>query len=343
MVIVGRFIVTGDWHLRTTNPVKRVDDYFETNLKKLGQVYQIAKDKQADGIIVPGDLFHSPVINNKTLQFVYLMKTFGIPTYAVVGNHDVYSHNIDTLKDTALGLLVELGLVILVNETGIQPKGLTGINISGVHYYNGIDKDKSVYYKSILNTKHEEINIHIVHGMLVNDYVPFDHVSVNDIKDTDADVLITGHDHLGYGIKMVEETYDGEIRLHTGSNTAIMNCNQVMLNPGSLFRSSISEQKRQPKVYLLECGFDIVRKYKEFNIETTYLDVETPDKVFNQLLQDTKDEKEEGVNEFIELLSKGTVDMKMDIMEIINTVAVQDKIPDDVLQLVKDSIIEMGV
>ena len=43
-----KFLITGDLHLRASNPENRIDNFFETQLSKVEQIFQIATKNRFD-------------------------------------------------------------------------------------------------------------------------------------------------------------------------------------------------------------------------------------------------------------------------------------------------------
>ena len=54
-----RFVITGDIHARSSQPVCRTDDPRITIIKKFEEIYRIAYEYEAKYILCPGDLFDS--------------------------------------------------------------------------------------------------------------------------------------------------------------------------------------------------------------------------------------------------------------------------------------------
>ena len=83
----------------------------------------------------------------------------------------------------------------------------------------GLDQGEDISH--YMSFKTEKTHIHIVHGFL--SVKPWPHVDVTLLKDvvgTNADILLTGHEHGGFGLKKIGEKY--------------------FCNPGSLLRVSAS-------------------------------------------------------------------------------------------------------
>ena len=110
---MSKIAIVGDVHI-ATGVSTRKDNYFETCLGKLRQIFD-----NNDYIIFGGDLFHTPVLPLDKFYSVYLLfkeyqntKEF----YSIVGNHDLFNMNEQTLYKTSLGLLELTGLIHILRE-----------------------------------------------------------------------------------------------------------------------------------------------------------------------------------------------------------------------------------
>ena len=238
-----KLLVVNDTHIRGTTPSRRVDNFKETLLNKLKEIKQISEEENIDIVLHSGDLFDRPdtapsIVN----EFVKLLRDFSMPIYIVAGNHDLYGHNPDTLPRTMLGLLVASGIVNLLDEDGIiWESDNVKVQLTGKSFDYTLDNKNTEAYEV---KKKEDIDyaLHLVHGMLLDKPVFEDGYTLIEDVETEADITITGHYHLGYGIKEFNDNY--------------------FLNPGSIVRVSadLNEISRMPQVALIDLK-------KEINIE----------------------------------------------------------------------------
>ena len=238
-----KLLVVNDTHIRGTTPSRRVDNFKETLLNKLKEIKQISEEENIDIVLHSGDLFDRPdtapsIVN----EFVKLLRDFSMPIYIVAGNHDLYGHNPDTLPRTMLGLLVASGIVNLLDEDGIiWESDNVRVQLTGKSFDYTLDNKNTEAYEV---KKKEDIDyaLHLVHGMLLDKPVFEDGYTLIEDVETEADITITGHYHLGYGIKEFNDNY--------------------FLNPGSIVRVSadLNEISRMPQVALIDLK-------KEINIE----------------------------------------------------------------------------
>lgn len=237
-----RFLVTGDWHYRANPPRARLDDFQSTLNAKLREVGQIAYDYDVDAIIVPGDVFDSPSPAYSTLTALErLIKDNGRQVWAVPGNHDEHAHSLESLDRTAYGHLAATGMI---RDLATRPVETDTVTVTGTGFSTSTDYDVSDYLaKTTPNATKGSVRVHVAHGMLLEHEPGFElkHTLLTDVAKHPncPDVLICGHEHLGFGVKRVPKKYGGEL---------------VAINPGALVRLSAhpAEIERTPQVCLLE-------------------------------------------------------------------------------------------
>ncbi|WP_018247567.1 metallophosphoesterase [Orenia marismortui] len=244
-----KLLVLTDTHIRGTTPSRRLDDFKETLLNKLREVKEIAIEEDVDYILHGGDLFDRPdtapsVVND----FIKVLRTYPKPIYIVAGNHDLYGHNPETLSRTMLGILITSGIVNLVPEEPIFLKDDNGLvlQLSGRNFDYSIDEKNTTAY-TVKKDDKANYALHLIHGMLLEKpFFESGYTLIEDV-DTEADITVAGHYHIGFGVKKFKGKY--------------------FLNPGSLVRSSadLKEIKRTPQVAIVELKDEVkisLRKLK---------------------------------------------------------------------------------
>ena len=307
-----RILFFTDTHLRGTNPKNRKDNFQDTLERKLIEVVDIINKHNIDFVIHGGDLFDRPDISLSIVsRFSKLLKSISVPFYIVTGNHDIFGHNPQTINRTVLGLLNELDFLKIIdgNNKIILEKDNIKVQLTGQPYVYDIDTDESKK-KYILTTKDDDIDyaVHIVHGMLLDK--PFvkgiPYTLVEDIKDTKADVTLSGHYHSGF--KTIE--IDGK----------------YFINPGSLVRitNSLREIDRIPQVAIIDFNKDI-------NID--YIPLESALKG-EEVLDRTEVEKHifksERLFEFKQTIDSAVDFEKMDINDVLIEVAASEGLTDEI-------------
>lgn len=235
-----KLLVTGDWHYRANPPRARLDNFQETLNEKLQEVGDIARKYDADAIVVPGDVLDSPSPAYSTLTALeQVIKDLGRQIWAIPGNHDEFGHSLESLNRTAYGHLAGTGMIAdLTREPVIAGCVVAEGNGFSANTDNGIDD-----YIKKCNTPSGMVSIVVAHGMLLERAPGFEikHTLVDAVARYPRcpDVLICGHEHLGFGVKRLPRAKGGEL---------------VAINPGALVRLSAhpGEIERMPQVCLLE-------------------------------------------------------------------------------------------
>lgn len=238
-----------DTHIRGTSPKNRKDDFSYTLEKKLYEITEIIRQNDIDFVLHGGDLFDRPDISVSIVsRFAKVFTDIDIPIYMISGNHDVYGHNPKTLSRTMMGLLNELGILNIVNEEEkiILEKDGIKVQLTGQPYVYDIDDPINRKYYIVDKVLDDvDYSIHMIHGMLLDK--PFikgiPYTLIDDIKDTLADITLSGHYHSGFKEIIIDGKY--------------------FINPGSIVRisNSIKEMERRPKVLIIELTGKIQTSY----------------------------------------------------------------------------------
>lgn len=311
-VLYLRLLFFTDTHIRGTTPKNRKDEFVETLERKLYEIVNIIEEKNIDYVLHGGDLFDRPDISVSVVsKFAKILKEIKVPMYLISGNHDIYGHNPLTINRTMMGLLNELEVLKVINEREniILSKNGIKVQITGQPYVYDIDDPVNRKYY-ILDEVDEDVDysIHIVHGMLLDR--PFvkgiPYTLIEDIKDTKADITLSGHYHSGFKPVVIDNKY--------------------FINPGSLVRitNSLREIERIPQVVLIELN-------EKINI--SFIPLTTAQKG-----EDVLDRKEvemhifknERIHEFKQSIDAALDFEKMDINDVLIQVSNSEGLNDDV-------------
>lgn len=233
-----KFLFFTDTHIRASNPSSRKDNFIETLKNKFLEVGKIIEEENVDIILHGGDLFDRPDVSVKIVGlFANILKSYNKPIYIVSGNHDIYGHNPLTIERSMLGLLDTLNIIKLIDKDNpiVLENGNLRVQISGSPYIYDIDSDCNKYY---FPSRIDGVDFHIfiIHSFLLDR--PFidsiNHTLIDDVINIDADLVLAGHYHSGFGIKKYNDKH--------------------FVNPGSLLRTNSSklEIARKPKVVVFE-------------------------------------------------------------------------------------------
>lgn len=316
-MVEARFIVTGDLHYRSENPRNRKDVFEDAMLSKLLEVFQLAKDHEAEAIILPGDIFDSVNVSLKPISKLgYCLSSwandFGVPVLAISGNHDLPAGNKASIERTPFGLLSKLELLHNLEEEDFEieynadkEEGSSFISITGCGFDFQTDTNEGLGQFQSLNP-HDDVSIRVVHSMLLASAptFPMRHTLINQVE-TDADIIISGHYHEGFGV----------IRRKDG---------KLFINPGALCRlsASKSEMERTVQVALLT-----IRSKTDFDAELIPLQSALPaEEVLDREAIVERVEHENWLDSFFEKLSEEGEAKFLEVREIIDSIASREKI-----------------
>lgn len=219
-----RFLKVGDLHIRGANPRNRKDSYKDALRNKIQDIHQLAKQNAVEAILCMGDIYDKPEVSTGVLlEFADLLSESPVPWYTTPGNHDLYSYNLATYNRTSLALLERLVPQFHVIRDPSTPQYFVGddgveVSVTFMPFTARIDKDGYGYSSEAANVPSDAFKIHVAHGMLLDHVPPFDRFTLVQDVQTNADLVLTGHDHTGYG---VYRRADGKVFVNAGSITRL--------------------------------------------------------------------------------------------------------------------------
>jgi DNA repair exonuclease SbcCD nuclease subunit len=320
------FIITGDWHYRLQNPKARLDDYLEALDTKISEVYDLAKKYKARSIIVPGDLFDSASISIPGIwRLAKKLKSAPCTVVTIPGNHDIASHNLETIPRTPYGLLRELGYISCMHNTWdrflLDKQEDVNIVVSGHGYNTETDNDITQY--GLRSDTPKGLNIHITHGMLLEKSPGIDmkHTLISDLanlpEEAKPHVLINGHYHFGLPLTWIGKT--------------------LVINPGALGRltAHAEETEREVKAALLT-----INGPEDYNAKFIPLKSAAPGHVVlsREHIEEAK-ARDERLETFLRLLAADGEQKYLELEEIMTGIAKSENIPEDV---VKEGLLRLG-
>ena len=228
-----KFIHVTDIHIMGRTPKYRKDDFLKTALEKIAWVQDYAESVRATAILCTGDLFDRADTAYSVLNdLMPVMQASKVPWISIIGNHDEYGYNPDTISRTPMGTLLNSGIIKYVsyeNPIVYTPNFARreGVVITGCDSTVLTDnrEDKEYDYGIVDGREHcstvgrEEsvTTIHLSHGFLANkDWgEQIHHTKIDEIYDkVKADIILCGHEHHGFG---VVETSNGKIFVNPGA------------------------------------------------------------------------------------------------------------------------------
>ncbi len=154
--------------------------------KKLSKEVQIINNMKPDVIFIIGDIIDNN-IKDLTQAHIHELKKLNAPlgVYAVIGNHDYYSSDAETIKK----LLTQADINTLIdNVTYIQEKGVYIIGRDSLRHTND-DGSMRQNIKTLYDKVEDKAK-----PVIILDHVP---KGLKDGKSINADIQISGHTHDG--------------------------------------------------------------------------------------------------------------------------------------------------
>ena len=279
-----KFLITGDLHLRASNPENRIDNFFETQLNKVEQIFQIATKNRCEYILCPGDVFDNPRPSFDVLE--YYIKLFNkysinngnnneIQFLTVWGQHD---QRFRTKDRTALKLMESLGYMQTFKHITFGKY----IDLYGCDYGDEIPVIEDM----------DNFNILLIHKTILEkpiwkgqeDFLQSDKLA----KKYPYDIIISGDWHHPVFYKYKEQT--------------IVNC-------GCLVRKTLNEADLIPHVYMLEIK-DGDLTYELINLPIIH---KPADVVFKPEALERTDKKEnQKLQEFINSIKNNEIGSSLD-------------------------------
>jgi hypothetical protein len=315
--VLGLFFT--DVHLSGHRPRWRTDDYVKTIMTKLEEVGQIAKKTGAPRVLFGGDLTEGYMIGLPLGdQAIDVMESWDMPTYFVVGNHDLAANSLDTLHRTWIGHIFRRSRKIR------QLKRIVDGNtaIVGVHFNDGVEEylassehkffTSDCFYSKLFDHNGNptgeasskpdiEHVIEVIHAMILpKGELPNSRcVAVDDVK-TLAHMVLSGD-------------------YHNGWDDVINRMDMVkFVNPGALTRkeASSSDLSRMPRVALIRRNLDV--EYIELKSASP------PEDVFDIDMAMAEKERKQSLDEYMHEIRDVQI-AKVNVRKRIEAVAAEMK------------------
>jgi len=240
-----KLLITGDWHLTDKTPRNRIDDYPATQHRKISWMIGMAVQNRCKYILQPGDMFDSFKARDRMKtdwieRWKNVLSNDGIKVLTVPGQHDMRYHTSD-LRDTPMGVLAAAGVIRILKEESILEFGRPSTFADRVHFYGS-------GWNAAIPEPCDASGLHVwvTHRMVVSgdplwpgqtDYEQGELL----LRRTKFDLIVTGDNHRSFLIK---------------AN------NRVLINCGSLMRSTIDQIHHIPCIYIYDTVGRTVEKHE---------------------------------------------------------------------------------
>lgn len=327
-----KLLIVGDIHYRGNNPRSRTDDYPAAMRRKLVDVCELGKKHKVDAIIQAGDLFDSPTVSLPSVaeMMTLIWNHSPVSFLTVPGNHDLFGANQTSIARTPYGFMANLryiyNLQAMPQFFGPDDK----VFVTGHGYDVDTDRNIEQYLvpQDVLEETKDSLNVRVVHGMILDQRPGFEmrHTLISEIamQEKAPDILITGHHHIGFGVKEVE--------------AANRRGKMIVINPGALCRLSAhpEEMERPVQVCLLTITDDLSVEYEMIPLQSARPGYE----VLSREHLEVQSERESRIAEFLGLLAEEGEAKFLETREIIEDIGGREKLPKAV---VDEALRRLGV
>jgi len=259
-------ILTADWHIRADVPQCRIDDFEMSMWNKVKFICDLA-DKHDVPILLAGDLGHRSQWPNWLIEkFMSIIDEVDeIEIMSIPGQHDLPEHNLEMVSRSAYG--------ILIRSKHIYEDGDAYDNIVIRDYKYGIS-----HFPYGVEIKKTKRLIAMTHQMVIEDKPEWPGQIANSAKSLlkkfpGYKLILSGDNHKPFVVKYKD---------------------QILVNPGSMMRSTADQINHRPRVYLWEA--------KTNAIEAVYLPIIKG--VIDRSHIETKKEKDARIEAYTKRLSE---------------------------------------
>lgn len=297
-------ILTADSHLRDSVPICRTDDFLSAQERKFQFIIDLAY-KYGVPILHAGDVFDKPK-SSPWLEAEVIRIFTDYRMIAIPGNHDLPSHRIELLNHSSFGVLQAAKIIkftgdesfLLTSNTevhlypwGTALKGLFGM-MTGSSGNSGRDRI-AIIHDMVTETKGEPWIDSTMGGRILR-------------KAKGFKLILTGHNHKAFVIK---------------------SRGKLLVNPGSMMRTSADQIGYRPRVYLWD--------EKTNEVEAVYLPIEKG--VIDRSHLDSKERRETRMSAFVERLVDD-YEISLSFEKNLEEFFSMNKTPKSVRELIWDSI-----
>lgn len=232
---VDKFVFCTDSHLANNQPVGRIDDFNAAMMRKWKFVVKECNRRKVQGLICGGDLCHTYRTSDELyVRFVKIMSELECPFYYLYGNHDIQAGNANYIDNTNMGMLAQyhwFNPLDVKRPYEFNHTILTGTNYTRANevkeFYGWNDSQN----RDIQAVGNEKLSILVTHAMITNGtlVIKGDKKSIDvEEVETDADVLLNGHYHVGHPRAVKNEALERTF---------------YIANPGSMARMNLAEAR----------------------------------------------------------------------------------------------------
>lgn len=201
-----RFAFYTDMHHAGQSPARRKDYYPEAVERKHRFIYKDAQERGADFFLFGGDMneYHTVAYSVVNRQFEIMREMRKVDEYAIIGNHDVVGNNSDRVGFVPISTLYSSGFLKRLHpeEPTIIEQGGIRVAIFGRDIHKDMDNLRPEDYY-VKRPDGVDFVILVAHGWLREKEMNIEGVRHTTFAQvvatgTEADIILTGHDHKGH-------------------------------------------------------------------------------------------------------------------------------------------------
>ena len=300
----SNLILSADWHIRSDVPENRIDDFLYEQERKIDFILDMSNNYDCP-ILVAGDIGDKSKWENWLLEkYIKKFKAHRQKIYVLPGQHDLPNHRLDKLSESGLGVLVaSLAIKLLIGPM---------IYIQGGEIFPFPFGKKILKIEEYQNKKFGKSggqNIALIHQLVSQSKLwegqqNFTSAKTLLKKFSCYGLIVSGDNHQSF----VEKYKD-----------------QLLVNPGSIMRSTITQFNHKPKIYLWRA--------EDNEIKEIEIPIQPPEKVFDLSAMKKQDKRDERMSAFVDSL-KYDCEFKMSFKDNLERFLRKNKVK----QEVKDKI-----
>lgn len=306
-----KLLFIGDTHFRRHSSRYRVDQFYENQINKLEQILKLGQAENAAGFVFLGDVFNTPREPYElTSDILARLRSSTIPSYTIMGNHDIIGYNLSTLRKSPLGILVKSGaMTLLEKDLEFAEEKLV---LKGIHYTSTYDE------KAYNFNKYENyLRVVATHNMIIpQESAPFDFIHPDTIK-TDANLVFCGHYHLPFD--------------YIANNSALRT---RYINPGVPIRWTTNEASMSPKIAVLTWNAPT------YSVKYLHLEHRPADQAFNLVASVAAKQHLQETDSFVQALQSTefvSTNLEATIVHYGQQYNIEPRIIEELLNRVKDA------
>lgn len=294
-------ILMSDGHLRETSPECRVDDFMLAQEKKWRFIRELQEKHNNIPILIAGDIYHHWKPSPWLLGWSFRNLPDNI--IAIPGQHDLPAHSLENVEKSGIQVLADGWKITLLTEPSVIQLDYEDIGVSGFPWGVEFGRASSLYPK----------NIALIHHLVYKGKEPFPGAeekggtAKNIIKQLPGfDLIVSGDNHQTF-VERVGK--------------------QLLVNPGSLMRSTAAQVDHKPCVFLWRAS--------DNEIEQVFLPIDK-----NAVSRDhieLEKEKDERIESFVSRL-KDNVEITLSFRSNLDRYTTKNKVRNGVQKIIKECL-----